>query len=110
TLHDMNPKKTFFNFRNSLFLLLKNVESPKVFYVLFIRMILDGVAGFKFLFEGKFNHFFAILDAHASFYRHYGKIRKKRPKTFVFNNYHKITSIVFAHYLLRKSKFSNLKK
>ncbi|MBT8295957.1 MAG: glycosyltransferase family 2 protein [Gramella sp.] len=110
TLHDMNPKKTFFNFRNSLFLLLKNVESPKVFYVLFIRMILDGVAGFKFLFEGKFNHFFAILDAHASFYRHYGKIKKKRPKSFVFNNYHKITSIVFAHYLLRKSKFSNLKK
>ncbi|TRO65353.1 glycosyltransferase family 2 protein [Christiangramia sabulilitoris] len=110
TLADMNPKKTFFNFRNSLFMLLKNVESGRVFYVLFIRMILDGVAGFKFLFEGKFNHFFAILDAHGSFYRHYGKIRKKRPKTFIFNDYYKIKSIVFAHYIRRKNKFSELEK
>ncbi|MDX1545146.1 MAG: glycosyltransferase family 2 protein, partial [Christiangramia sp.] len=31
TLQNMNPQKTFFNFRNSLFLLLKNLKSPKVY-------------------------------------------------------------------------------
>lgn len=108
TLADMNPKKTFFNFRNSLFLILKNVEPSKVFFILFFRMVLDGLAGIKFIFEGKFNHFFAILEAHASFYRHYGKIRKKRPKAFIFKNYHKINSIVFAHYFLGKNKFTEL--
>ncbi len=110
TLQDMNPKKTFFNFRNSLFLLLKNVESPQVFYIIFFRMILDGVAAFKFLFEGKFNHFMAILRAHASFYGQYKKIRSKRPKIFKINKYHRTTSIVFAHYILGKNKFSELEE
>lgn len=108
TLADMNPKKTFFNFRNSLFLILKNVEPSKVFFILFFRMVLDGLAGIKFIFEGKFNHFFAILEAHTSFYKHYGKIRKKRPRTFIFKNYHKINSIVHAHYIMRKNKFNEL--
>lgn len=110
TLQDMNPKKTFFNFRNSLFMLLKNVEPNKVFITIFVRMILDGVAAFKFIFEGKFNHFFAIMDAHLSFYRHYGRIRKKRPKEFIFRKYYLISSVVYAHFVLRKNKFSDLKK
>ena len=108
TLQEMNPKKTFFNFRNSLFLLLKNVEPKKVYWILFFRMVLDGIAGIKFIFEGKFNHFFAILEAHSSFYKHYGRIRKKRPKGFIFRNYHQKTSIVAAHYLLKKNKFTEL--
>ncbi|QYA25758.1 glycosyltransferase family 2 protein [Gramella sp. MT6] len=108
TLAEMNPKKTFFNFRNSLFLITKNVEPSKVYFILFSRMVLDGFAGIKFIFEGKFNHFFAILEAHASFYRHLGRIRRKRPKVFIFRKYYIIRSIVFAHYFLRKNKFSEL--
>ncbi|GAA4319333.1 glycosyltransferase family 2 protein [Pontixanthobacter gangjinensis] len=108
TLQDMNPKKTFFNFRNGLFLLLKNVEPGKVFFILLMRMILDGVAGIKFIFEGKFNHFFAILEAHASFYRHYGRMSKKRPKRFIFKDYYFIPSIVYTHYIQGKNKFSDL--
>ncbi|CAL67281.1 glycosyltransferase family 2 protein [Christiangramia forsetii] len=108
TLGDINPKKTFYNFRNSLFLLLKNVESSWLFYVLFIRMLLDGIAAFKFIFEGKLNHFFAILKAHASFYRHYGKIRKKRPKEFIFRKYYLISSVVYSHFILKKNKFNEL--
>jgi GT2 family glycosyltransferase len=108
TLKEMNPKKTFFNFRNSLFMLLKNLEPSKLGYIILSRMVLDGIAGIKFIFEGKFNHFFAILEAHASFYRHYGKIRKKRPKEFIINKYYLIPSIVSSHYLGGKKKFSEL--
>jgi len=108
TLKDMNPKKTFFNFRNGLFLLLKNIESSKVFYILVIRMILDGVAGLKFISEGKFNHFFAILKAHGSFYRHYGRIWKKRPKEFNFRKYYLISSVVYSHFVQKKNKFNEL--
>lgn len=108
TLQNMNPKKTFFNFRNSLFMLLKNIESPKVYYILFIRMLLDGLAGIKFIFEGKFNHFFAILEAHGSFYRHFRKIRKKRSEKFIFRKYYLISSVVYAHYVQQKNKFSQL--
>lgn len=108
TLQDMNPKKTFFNFRNSLFLLLKNVEGSKVYQILLIRMLLDGLAGIKFLMEGKFNHFFAILEAHGSFYRHFRRIRKKRPEEFIFRKYYQTPSIVFSHFVLRKNKFGEL--
>ncbi|MCH4823516.1 glycosyltransferase family 2 protein [Gramella lutea] len=108
TLAEMNPKKTYYNFRNGLFLLLKNIEPGKVFLILLSRMIMDGIAGIKFIFEGKFNHFFAILEAHASFYRHYGRMRKKRPKDFIFSNYYLISSIVFEHYLQGKKKFTEL--
>lgn len=108
TLQEMNPKKTFFNFRNSLFLILKNVKPDKVYIILFIRMVLDGIAGIKFIFEGKFNHFFAILEAHASFYRHYGRMYNKRPKQFIISKYYPIISVVYAHYIQGKKKFSEL--
>jgi len=108
TLQDMNPKKTFFNFRNGLFLLLKNIEPSRLFYILFVRMILDGIAGIKFIFEGKFKHFFAILQAHSSFYRHYGRMKKKRPKEFIFRKYYLISSVVYAHYISKKDKFTEL--
>ncbi|WP_300438721.1 glycosyltransferase family 2 protein [Christiangramia sp.] len=110
TLQEMNPKKTFFNFRNGLFLLLKNVDPSRLYYVLFIRMILDGVAGFKFIFEGKFNHFFAILRAHGSFYRQFGKMHKKRPQEFIFRKYYLISSVVYEHFILKKNRFHELKK
>lgn len=110
TLKNMNPKKTFFNFRNSLYLLLKNVEGPKVYLILLIRMILDGIAGIKFLLEGKFNHFFAILDAHASFYRHFRMLKKKRERSRVELPYYQVSSIVYEHFIAGKKKFSELKK
>ncbi|MCB7480883.1 glycosyltransferase family 2 protein [Christiangramia sediminis] len=108
TLQNMNPRKTFFNFRNGLFLLLKNIEPSRLFYILFVRMILDGIAGLKFIFEGKFKHFFAILKAHSSFYRHYGRMKKKRPKEFIFRKYYLISSVVYAHYISKKDKFTDL--
>src|SRR5690606_31295666 len=45
TLENSNPKKTYLNFRNSLFTLLKNLPKSKLFPIIFIRMIFDGIAG-----------------------------------------------------------------
>jgi len=61
TLNEENPKKTFLNFRNSLFMLTKNLPKEKLFKILLIRMVLDGIAGLRFLFKGKFTHLFAVL-------------------------------------------------
>ena len=110
TLQEMNPRKTFYNFRNGLFLILKNVKAPSVYLVLFIRMILDGVAAFKFLFEGKPNHFFAVLKAHGDFYKNFGKMLKKRPKQFRISKYYEIKSIVYAHFIQNKNKYTQLQK
>src|ERR1019366_6604083 len=68
TLNKTSPKKTFLNFRNNLILLCKN-HPPDFFYLkLFIRFLLDGFAGLKFLLSGKFSHFLAVIKAHFSFY------------------------------------------
>ena len=98
TLQQGNPKKTYLNFRNSLLMLVKNLPKSSLFYVIFMRMILDGVAGLQFILQGKWSHFVAILKAHESFYRSFYKNYKKRD-TQQFPNYYKVSSIVFKYYL-----------
>jgi GT2 family glycosyltransferase len=68
TLDRLNPNKTFLNFRNNLILLSKNYHQSSLFLKIVKRMILDGVAGVRFLTEGKWHHFTAILRAHFAFY------------------------------------------
>ena len=97
TLQQGNPKKTFLNFRNSLLMLLKNLPKNKLIPVIFIRLILDGVAGIQFLLQGKFKHFFAILKAHFSFYSLVAVHYKKRDP-FQSTKYYKTKSIVFQYY------------
>ncbi|WP_395044386.1 glycosyltransferase family 2 protein [Flavobacterium sp.] len=102
TLNEGNPKKTYLNFRNSLLMLTKNLPKNKLISVLFIRLILDAVAGFQFIFKGKFKHFFAILKAHYSFYGLISKTLKKR-SNFQKENYFYKKSIVYT-YFVKKGK------
>jgi len=107
TLNSSNPKKTYLNFRNSLFMLLKNLPKNKLISNLLIRMILDGIAGLKFLLQGKFFHFVAILKAHFSFYRHSIAFYNKR--SFIQNeNYYKVNSIVYLYFVKKKKQFLEL--
>ena len=110
TLNSMHPKKTFFNFRNSLFALLKNAPGNKAVFLIFTRMVLDGAAGLKFLAEGKPAHFTAILKAHFSFYAHFKHIVKKRKNLSKRKKYFHQTSVVFSYYIMGKKAFSELKK
>lgn len=98
TLELGNPRKTFLNFRNSLLMLIKNLPKDTIYWIFFCRLILDGIAGIKFLFQGKFKHFFAILKAHFSFYCLFSINYKKRD-TFQSKKYYKIKSIVINYYL-----------
>jgi GT2 family glycosyltransferase len=109
TLHAMHPKKTFLNFRNSLFNLTKNLSPIKAIFSIFFRMVLDAVAGIKFLAEGKPRHFMAILKAHFSFYAHLPKMIKKRKKQYNKENFTSLTMIVWRYFILKKTKFSQLK-
>lgn len=108
TLNEMNPHKTYLNFRNNLYLLLKNLKASDLFLIIFSRMVLDGLAAFKFLFEGKFNHFFAVFRAHLSFYSNIVKIYKKRGKDYYLTKYYRHPSVVYAHYIEGKNKFDQL--
>ena len=104
TLNDENPKKTFLNFRNSLFMLTKNLPKEKLFKILLIRMVLDGIAGLRFLFKGKFTHLFAVLKAHFYYYHFINNNLNKRSE-YQVNNYFERESIVVNYYLKKRHKF-----
>ncbi len=103
--------KTYLNFRNNFVLLYKNLPQQRLYYVMFSRLVLDGIAGLKFFFQGGFSDTIAVIRAHIYFYRNFKKIKKKRADT-VKNETGEIYkgNIVVDHYLLRKKTYSDLKK
>ncbi|TBN06674.1 glycosyltransferase [Hyunsoonleella flava] len=107
TLSNTNSKKTFLNFRNSLFALVKNAKG-NVALLVFIRLILDGIAGLKFLLEFKFIHTLAILKAHLSFYSHIHSLLQKRKGIKHKTKYYRKTSIVWAYFVNRKKFYKSL--
>lgn len=108
TLETSNPQKTFYNFRNSLLILLKNVKGFTAWKFIFLRLILDGIAGLQFLLQGKPKHFFAIIRAHFSFYALITRFLKKRKKWASHYPYATINSIVWKYFIAKKRNFNNL--
>ncbi|MGN0032241.1 MAG: glycosyltransferase family 2 protein [Candidatus Limimorpha sp.] len=109
TLPKNSARKTYLNFRNNLSLLMKNLPKGSVFPIISYRILLDWIAGFKFLAEGSIADFWAVIRAHFSFYRHLPSLKKKRNIS-----QHKQVSqiyqrnIVFKHFLEKKRFFTEL--
>lgn len=107
TLNQENPRKTFLNFRNSLFMLVKNLPKKNLFFVIFFRMVLDGIAGIRFLIQGKFRHALAILKAHFHFYLNSLKYLSKRSDLQI-QKYYKTKSIVYTYYIKKLVIFKEI--
>ena len=110
TLSALSPKKTFLNFRNSLFNIVKNDYSSYWFLILLLRMKLDGIAAVRFLVSLEFKHFAAVFKAHISFYTHFAEMWKKR---ITANHIQKrqvsiVKSIVYQYFIKGKEGFKNL--
>jgi GT2 family glycosyltransferase len=113
TLSYNSHKKVYLNFRNNLYMLFKNLPRTQFNRIFFARMILDGVAALKFLLGLHFYSFWAVLKAHASFYRNLGKLIKKRKKMLKLTTVKKHTeiyrgSIMWKFFIQKKRKFSDL--
>lgn len=108
TLKVENPKKTFLNFRNSLWMLLKNLPTHQLFFTIAVRMALDGLAGLRFLSQGKIIHLIAILKAHFYFYRFIFRFLAKR-EAVQLKNYYKIKSIVYRYFIKNGKVFAQNK-
>jgi GT2 family glycosyltransferase len=115
TLSKTSPHKTFLNFRNNLALLIKNHPPQWFFWKLFVRLMMDGLAGWKFLFAGQFSHLWAVLRAHYRFYMDLRKnLRKRRELKPVVKKYTTsavyLYSIVFDFYLRGNRTFDRIDK
>jgi GT2 family glycosyltransferase len=107
TLNAGSPQKTFLNFRNSLWMLTKNLPKNKLFPVLFLRLSLDGIATIRFLFQGNFMHIISILKAHFYFYKELFYFLNKRNKSQK-ENYFKTKSIIAQHFINKRDYFNEI--
>lgn len=113
TLSYGSPKKIYLNFRNNLFMLFKNLPRQQFKRIFIIRMVLDGVAAVKFIVGFNFREFWAVVKAHASFYRNLGKLIEKRKETqkyVVIKTHPEVysKSIMWKFFIQKKRKFSDL--
>jgi len=81
TLSASNPRKTYFNFRNGLSLLIKHQRISSLIWKFPLRLVLDWVAAAHFLIIGSGIHAKAVIVAHLSFIRRFGHEMKKRALT-----------------------------
>ncbi|MCB0792806.1 MAG: glycosyltransferase family 2 protein [Flavobacteriales bacterium] len=81
TLGYGSPRKTYLNFRNSLIVLTKNIQSDHLPYRLVRRLVLDGFAAAKFLLEGHFRHCWEVGRAHRHFFARLPAVLRERRRS-----------------------------
>jgi GT2 family glycosyltransferase len=109
-----SPFKTYLNFRNSLFLLYKNLPDEKMARTLLVRKMLDGVAALFFLVKGQFRSSWSVLKAHIDYYRNSDKLREKRKAVRMLGTNESSgmllnKSVVFEFYIRKHRTFRSLK-
>ncbi|MBO74142.1 MAG: hypothetical protein CMD33_02600 [Flavobacteriales bacterium] len=118
TLQKISPFKSYLNFRNNLYMLVKNNHQRALYPMLLRRMALDGIAALKFLMEGSTALFAAVWKAHRDFRANFDTMKKRREKEF--KECHSIEgrlsnrtgrykgSIIFDYFIRRKHTFRQL--
>jgi len=118
-----DPKKIYLNFRNSLSMMFKNLDFFELIWKLPLRLlVLDIVALMKSVVQGKWKEARAIIVADFHFFISWPKQILKRRQTRKQINRHQVGvsrvkkqgyykgSIVWQHFVLKKNRFSDLRK
>ncbi len=112
TMPYSSPFKTYLNFRNNLSMIIKNHQGW-LFPLLFVRMALDGLAAFKFLFEGNFYLFWVVFKSHMYTYKNLQKnlqkrrlIKQNKKKPLLYYK----GSIVWGFYIMKTKTYRSLNK
>ncbi len=110
TLSALNPRKTYFNFRNGLSLLFKHQPVLSLLWKLPFRILLDWAAALHFLVSGSAGHAKAVIIAHLSFVRRFGRERKKRNDLLKsipnFNVHPVFQGMIVFNYFIRANRKS----
>jgi len=114
TLPYNSPFKVYLNFRNSLFLLYKNLPDKDLFRILFLRRLLDGLAALWFLVNGSLKSVGSVWQAHIDYYKSLEELKEKRKVVKGLEKNHfplhiMNKSIVFEFYARGNKTYSSLK-
>lgn len=106
TLAKSNPRKSFLNFRNNLWMLYKNSAAPELIWKLPVRLGLDLLAAAQYLVKGQTKIAASVIKAQYEFLTHLP------PRKRNFNQNKKIPfykgSIILDYFIRKKKKFSQL--
>ena len=104
TLTADSPRKVYFNFRNGLSLLVKNLPAHSLLFHLPVRILLDYCAAIVFILKGLPKNGWAVINAHLHSIRIINKALKKRimnkhlgfkvPKFLIINK------MIIVHYFI----------
>lgn len=111
TLPKSSSFKTYLNIRNNEVMIYKNLTSKRLIPVMLLRFCMDLVSSIKFFIDGGFKDFWAVIRAHLSFFKHFGRNKHKRKhidQQTISCMYTK--SIVFQNYFKKKNYFNQLDK
>ncbi|MEE4176415.1 MAG: glycosyltransferase family 2 protein [Bacteroides sp.] len=111
TLPKSSPLKTFLNFRNSLWLLTKNMPARWYYPLLPVRLGLDVMAALSFLLGGKWADAWAVCRAHFAFFGNFRRIRSHAahlPQKLPSGIYK--GSIAFTHFIRGKKTFHEINR
>lgn len=108
TLSESSPRKTYYNFRNGLILLIKNLDPLNLAIKLPFRIMLDTIAALMFLAKGQGGSFVAVAKAHLYIFTRLFALLRKRSRSLYKVDLIYSGSIVFDYFILRKSKFKDL--
>ncbi len=98
TLNKNSAQKTYLNIRNNLSTLLKNLPFPKLIWLIFFRLCLDGVAGVYFGIKMGFPHLWAVVRAHFGFYGQAIGTIQRRGKHQI-SKYYQAKWLIFKHFI-----------
>jgi hypothetical protein len=111
TLPMGNKRKVFFNFRNNLIMLAKNLPLSEKFWKVPCRIVMDNLAAFQALIKGDFKTFASIQSAHYHFLKWSFKRKKGRKlpkmKLNVLRGVY-AGSIVWQYFIKQKKTFSEI--
>lgn len=115
TLSYGSPRKVYLNFRNSLFMLHKNLPTEIMLKRIFMRRVMDGLAATMFLFTCHFRSFREVIRAHSDYRHEKETLDKKRNQTGNDGEIYKTLpilnkSIIVGLYIGRKRLFTDYEK
>lgn len=109
-----STRKIYYNYRNNLIMMIKNLPEKKVFLRILARLCLDGLSGLRSLLKLKPLETTAIIRAHFAFYGQLFNSLKKREELqetrvisgdpdIMFNK-----SIISEYYLFKKKTYMEI--
>jgi GT2 family glycosyltransferase len=114
TLPNDNPRKLYYNYRNNLYLLFKNINGIKFITVFIPRIFMDILSAIVYLLQGRILFFFSVLRAYLRFIVNlkmlinkrliFNKIIAKNEVGQIYNG-----SVVFDFFIKKVRSFSELK-